>query len=237
MTAADGQGVVLITGTPGVGKHTTGRLLSEETGWPVIDVNQSARMAGLCGLNAACHDGGGSGGGGSGGGGGTSNARGIEVDVGELSEVIRLRLADQGSCIIVGHLAPYVTPPERTTLAAILRRNPRDLARVYRERGYAPSKARDNTGAEVLGTIAYDVFATFGKKAVQFDTTDREPAHTAARILDAVSSRLGGGGRGTPAVRPAVTGPGRGQTAATGDVVDWLGAAADGGALDELFGK
>lgn len=199
---------IVITGTPGVGKHTIGRLLAEKTGWPVIDINESARGAGLFPRTArrsnnvemvsdnesadnksdrnygSCDSAVGE---------DVINGRigeyfsdSIEVDTDKLSDIICLQLKDKERCIVVGHLAPHAVPAERVMLAVILRRSPQDLARIYKERRYTPEKTRQNTGAEILGILAHDTFVTFQEKTIQFDTTYRRPEDTVRRILDAV---------------------------------------------------
>lgn len=238
---------VIITGTPGVGKHTIGKLLAAETRWPIMDLNELACKAGLsdarsrggkkAGMAAGHHIPAAGGG----------NADGAPpakhpadpagaVDVDELACTTGLQLGEMGRCIVIGHLAPYVVPAERAVLAAILRRSPQDLVQVYKERGYSPEKARQNAGAEILGVVAHDAFSAFPKKAVQFDTTRKKPGDTAKRILDAADmqdrrargalSSRDAGGAATPPNAPS---------AAAGDTVDWLGDAARDGMLETFF--
>ena len=165
--------IVMITGTPGVGKHTVTKHLAQMAPtWKIIDVNESARRAGL--LNDYSH------------------TKGIAIDTDDLYHIMKHDiLAEPGDYVVIGHLAPYVTPQNDVILAVILRRNPYDLAKTYRERGYSESKSLDNTGAEVLGTIAYDTFAASYASTRQYDTTGQNPKDTAHRIFCAMRRACG----------------------------------------------
>ena len=169
----DFRRILLITGTPGVGKHTVARALqsrTEQTGdksWQTVDINEVARSAGLLDVEGSYDP--------------TSDT--TDVDAGALSGAVRGTLAAPGRYVVVGHLAPYVVPADDVVLAAVLRRNPYELVRVYEERGYSARKARENAGAEMLGTISFDTYAARYVATGQYDTTGRAPQETARVIL------------------------------------------------------
>lgn len=129
---------------------------------------------------------------------------GGQVDV----QILSAALADVSSdAIVVGHLAPYVVSPG--CRAAVLRRDPRQLLQVYREREYPDTKAAENCAAEILGVTAHDALERFGRRnTVQINTTGRAPGEAARMAAEA---------------------------APPGDAVDWLAEAAGRGELPSFF--
>ena len=74
----------VITGNPGVGKHTIANALSENSDFPILDINKIAKESGLFEKNEETND----------------------VDVEKLSKIIETKITKPS--VIVGHLAPYV---------------------------------------------------------------------------------------------------------------------------------
>ena len=149
-----------------------------DAGWQIVDINEVARAEGL--LDAA---------------GSYDPASDMtDVDANALSGATRGALAAPGRYIVVGHLAPYGVPGDDVVLAAVLRRNPDELIRVYEERGYSERKAKENAGAEMLGTISFDTYAARYGATGQYDTTGRGAQETARVILADVERLCRGGG-------------------------------------------
>ena len=162
---------IVITGCPGVGKHPIANEI--ERPWKIselIDINKIAIDAGLVEQSQDV----------------------IEVDVNRLkkhlepivSDIPRLHWMGRTG-LIVGHLAPYVLDVKHAHPCIVLRRNPYKLLDVYKKRGYAEKKIKDNLGSEILGIITNDAIKNFGrKKTFQVDTTDHTPKELAVRIHD-----------------------------------------------------
>ena len=149
---------VVVTGSPGVGKHTISKKIAESLRLPILDVNEVAIAAGLAGPDG--------------------------VDTDALGGVMERR---PGASVAVGHLAPYVLDADRVRTVVILRRSPYELVGVYRSRGYGEEKVRDNAGSEVLGTIAAYSHDKFGRKAFEIDTTKSSPDESASAVMSAIS--------------------------------------------------
>lgn len=174
--------IMIITGTPGVGKHTVAKAITQMTNdWQhIIDINESAYRAGLLDEYTDCNN--------------NNNKqnndkhnKSIEVDTDKLAHIIKQNIKVPKNYIIVGHLAPYVIQAtDNVIFAAVLRRNPYDLIKVYKKRGYTHSKSRENAGAEILGIITHDTFLASYKRTGQFDTTEKNPRKVARMILDAM---------------------------------------------------
>ena len=167
---------LVITGNPGVGKHTTTDLfVKQESSYQIIDINKFAIEGGF----------------------GDKIEDGIEVNTAELKDEIKKKISDKS--LIVGHLAPYVLDESDVDLAIVLRKNPYDLMDIYKKRNYQDSKMKQNAGSEVLGVIANDTIASFGKeKTFEIDTTQKTPKRVVEQINGIIKNQE------------------------RGDIIDWL---------------
>jgi len=139
--------VLVLTGNPGVGKHTVSRKLAEILGYEIVDVNKEAVKVGAAKQNDS-----------------------IDVDVEKTKKMLKEKISDKS--LIVGHLAPFVVSKELVSMAIILRKNPYELVQIYEQRNYSDSKKNDNLGSEILGIVAYDSIEKFGEdKTFQINTT------------------------------------------------------------------
>ena len=139
--------VLVLTGNPGVGKHTISKKLAEILGYEIVDINKEAIEEGMQKQNDS-----------------------VDVDVEKTQRMLKEKISDKS--LIVGHLAPFVVSKELVSMAIILRKNPYELIQIYEQRNYSDSKKNDNLGSEILGVIAYDSIEKFGEdKTFQVDTT------------------------------------------------------------------
>ena len=138
----------VITGSPGTGKHTVGKMLAEKTNLEITDINLLAKKSRLC-----------------------KEMNGIlEVDTKALSKIM-----ENTAGIIIGHLAPYVVKQAKTVI--VLRKSPYELEKVYEQRNYSKEKTSENIQAEILGIIAYDTLQIF-PDLIQIDATNCSPEMT-----------------------------------------------------------
>ena len=140
---------VVISGNPGVGKHTITKEISKILKLSIIDINNIARDAGLLEKNEDTYD----------------------VDTKKLGKILEGKISEKN--VIVGHLAPYVLDKNRVKKIIVLRRNPYDLISVYKERKYTEKKIIENIGSEILGIIAYDAINKFQEKTFQVDISGK----------------------------------------------------------------
>jgi adenylate kinase len=164
---------VVITGNPGVGKHTCAKLVSEKLGKAkLIDINRVILSNSAVALS--------------------SNAvNGIgEIDVKKTEKLILEEIKKAKDVVIVGHLAPYVIRATGIDLVAVLRRSPYQLAKIFRQRKYTPMKMKENIAAEVLGITLYDSVETFGKERVaELDATGKTPEDIAKDIVSKLQKK------------------------------------------------
>ena len=161
---------LVITGNPGVGKHTIADLfVKQNSSYQIFDINKFAIEKGL----------------------GEQTDDGIEVDTKKLkNEIQKLNLEKS---LIVGHLAPYVLDESNIEFVIILRKNPYELIKIYEKRKYQNSKIKENSGSEVLGVIANDSITSFGKKkSFEVDAPDKTPEIILKRIQDIMNNQESG---------------------------------------------
>ena len=160
---------LVITGNPGVGKHTIADLfIKQNSSYQIFDINKFAIEKGF----------------------GEETEDGIEVDTKKLKNEIQKLNLDKS--LIVGHLAPYVLDESNIGFVIILRKNPYELIKIYEKRKYQNQKIKENAGSEVLGVIANDSITSFGKeKSFQIDATDKTPEMILEKIHDVIDHKKG----------------------------------------------
>ncbi|MCV0410972.1 AAA family ATPase [Nitrosopumilus sp.] len=158
---------IVITGNPGVGKHTVAEKIAQRLGLVIFDINKIAKDAGLFEENQDTND----------------------VDTERLEKIIAEKISENN--LIIGHLAPYVLEKNQVKKMIILRRSPYDLIKVYKERGYSDEKIRENTGSEILGIISHDAISKFEEKTIQIDITGKTIQEAIEKVRVMMSSNEG----------------------------------------------
>ena len=152
---------MIITGNPGVGKHTVAKLLAKKLGLDLIDINQVAVKEGV--FEESDGD--------------------LDVDVKKLKKILGKMITKNS--LVVGHLTPYVISRKQVKIAVVLRRDPYKLISVYEKRKYSHQKAMENLGSEVLGVTYYDSINEFGSdRTFQLNTTDKSVSAIVKKIED-----------------------------------------------------
>jgi adenylate kinase len=164
---------VVITGTPGVGKHTVAESLSIIMGKiPILDINGIILSENL--LTTSLEN--------------NNNNNNKEVDIQKSYEFLSLLLSKNEfqNCIIIGHLAPYVINSQLVDFVVILRRSPYELKKIYQKRCYSDSKIRANITAEILGILSYDASKNFefSKLSELENSSNLVPSSVAQVIYD-----------------------------------------------------
>ena len=156
---------IVITGNPGVGKHTITQKISQKLNFPIIDINTLAKESEVIEKQENTND----------------------VDTTRLANIVKkIELNEK---IIVGHLAPYVIEKNQVKLVIILRRNPYQLERVYNERNYSEEKIKENIGSEILGVITHDTMEKFEEKAFQVDVSEKNIEQVVEKVLQVISKK------------------------------------------------
>lgn len=143
---------LVITGNPGVGKHTISKIIAKKFSYKILDINKIAFSS----MNLK------------------KKSSAVDVDIKKLKNNIKKLITKKS--LVVGHLAPYVLTKSQAKAVIVLRKSPYNLVSVYKKRKYSHQKMIENLDAEILGIIAYDSIKKFGKnKVYQIDTTKSTP--------------------------------------------------------------
>jgi adenylate kinase len=154
---------IVITGNPGVGKHTITQEVADKMKLSVLDINSIAKDSELFEKNGETND----------------------VDIKELKRIVEQKISENH--IFVGHLAPYVLTKNQVKVIIILRRSPYDLVSVYKNREYSDNKIKENAGSEILGVIAHDAINRFQEKTFQINVTGKTIPEVVERVINIIS--------------------------------------------------
>ena len=149
----------VITGNPGVGKHTVSKLIAKNLNLDLIDINKIAIESGTF----------------------VQKKETLDIDTKALQKILDKKITNHS--LIVGHLAPYVISRNKIKTAIVLRKNPYKLISVYKKRKYSKQKTLENLGSEILGITFYDALKKFGPtKTHQIDTSFSSVSKVVKRI-------------------------------------------------------
>ena len=159
---------IVITGNPGVGKHTIAKEIAKNLEYSIIDINQIAKDMDLFEENQDTND----------------------VDTEKLKK--NMNNKNLTGSIIVGHLAPYVLDKHQVKIMVILRRSPYDLITTYKERKYTDKKSKENTGSEILGIITHEALSKFQEKSIQVNTSGKNVEEVIKKVMSIISDNTEG---------------------------------------------
>jgi adenylate kinase len=170
--------VVLITGTPCVGKTTTAKALSAKLAAQYINLTDFAKTKNLTV--------------------GEDKERQttiIDEDAmrQKLSETINKAETD---VVVDGHYAAAVTPTELTTRVFVLRRNPKELKTFMTNCGFSEPKLYENLAAEILDNCLVEALENHTEpgKVCELDATGKTVEAVVAEILDVLENDVCFGG-------------------------------------------
>jgi adenylate kinase len=140
--------VILVTGTPGVGKTTVSRSLASKLDAAYISLAELVEREKLIS--------------------GVDKARGTLIaDTARVSkrmqEIIK---SSERDVIVDGHYAVDVVPPKDVHLVFVLRRDPSELKSVMENRGFKERKLWENLAAEILDVCLWDAVVACGSDRV-----------------------------------------------------------------------
>lgn len=162
--------VILVTGTPSVGKTTTSKLLTEKLSAEYINLTEYVKTNNLT-L-------------------GEDEQRQTtivnEQDLTEkLSETI-VQLKKE-NVVVDGHFAASVTPADLVDYVFVLRRNPKELKQEMIKSGFNDTKINENLAAEILDTCLVEALQT-QKNVCEVDVTGKTVENIVKEILDVLDN-------------------------------------------------
>lgn len=140
--------ILVLIGTPGVGKSSISESLATRLGGVHISLSDLVRNEGLsCGFD--------------------TKRETLIADEEKVSKRLKeISKKVEGYVIIDGHFAMDVITAVDVFLAFVLRRNPDELQEVLRERGFSEGKISENVAAEILDVCLFDAVKAYGEQKV-----------------------------------------------------------------------
>jgi len=164
--------VIVITGTPGVGKTVVSERLAAKLGALHINLGDLVEREKL----TSGYD---------------RRRRTLIADTGRLARRLQQIIRqEKGDIIIDGHYASAVVPRAQVTRIFVLRRHPQQLREQMEKRGFKGAKLWENLAAEILDVCLYDAIMNVGvKKMCQIDTTNKAVEDTVDEILSILNGK------------------------------------------------
>ena len=166
--------LIVITGTPGVGKTSISKILAEKLGAIHIDVNKLVLDEKL----DIGYD---------------KKRKCYIVDFEKVSKKLigKIKITSEDNLILDGHYATSVIDPKKIDRVFVLRCNPEELEKRLRERGYPQEKVYENLMAELLDVCFYDSIKNCGEDKVrQIDVTEKPSDEVVSEIISILAGEL-----------------------------------------------
>jgi adenylate kinase len=165
--------VILITGTPCVGKTTVAKQLTTKLDALYINLTQYAKTHGLTTGEDKKRQ--------------TTiiNEKAMQQ---KLTETIQA--THKHDIIIDGHFAAAVVPKHLTTHVFVLRRNPIELRKLMEKRGFTGTKLWENLASEILDVCLVEALREQEKEKIcELDVTGRTTENVANEIITVLDKR------------------------------------------------
>ena len=161
--------IILITGTPGVGKTTVSSILVEKIDACLVNINELVNEKHLYT--------------------GIDEERGykiVDLDAlfNEINEIIGNVDGPDKHIIVEGHLSHLF---ENSDLVIVLRANPDVLRDRMKTKGWGAAKIRENIEAEAIDICSYEAFEIHGDNVNEIDTSDILPEQVVDLIIDVIN--------------------------------------------------
>lgn len=140
--------VILVTGTPGVGKTAVSRLLASKLDAVHVNLSELVERENLIS--------------------GVDKARETLIaDTSRVSERIQEIIRESERDVIVdGHYAVDIVPAKNIHIVFVLRRDPDELKGFMEDRGFKERKLWENLAAEILDVCLWDAVSACGSDKV-----------------------------------------------------------------------
>ncbi len=164
--------VILVTGTPAVGKSTVSRLLASKLDAVHVDLTQLAEREKLTS--------------------GVDRVRKTLIaDTVSVSKRVQETLASsQRDVVIDGHYAVDVVAAEGVHMVFVLRRDPEELKGLMEDRGFERRKLWENLAAEILDVCLWDAVKAYGpNKVCEMDASGKSVEYIAEEMIAVLEGR------------------------------------------------
>jgi adenylate kinase len=164
--------VVLVTGTPGVGKTTVSQKLAFKLEAVYVGVTELVKKQNL--ITSV-----------------DKERKTLIADTEKVSKHLQEFLAKtEGIIIIEGHYAVDVVPKKDVNTVIVLRRDPRELKAALEKRGYDEKKLWENLAAEILDVCLWDALSACGAdKVCEIDVSGKTVETVVEEMLMVLEKR------------------------------------------------
>lgn len=159
--------VILITGTPCVGKTTTSKQLAEKLEAEYINLTDYAKTYNL----TLGED---------------KERKTMIIDEKKMRKKLEktINASDKVNIVIDGHYASAVTPKNLVTNVFVLRRNPKELKRFMEKCSFEGAKLWENLSAEILDVCLIEAMQNHEGKVCELEITGKSVEKIVGEILD-----------------------------------------------------
>jgi len=167
--------IIIVTGTPGVGKTIIGKLLARKTGSTFLSLGDIVRRNRL-------HEG------------FDRRAGSYIINERAVEKKLQKYFEDHQEKVIVfeTHFVSSIIHKTRGMVAVVLRLDPVVLARRLGARNWPKRKIWENVEAEIIDLSLYDAFKVLGKARVyELDATGKRPGNIVREVLNVLSRKEG----------------------------------------------
>jgi adenylate kinase len=164
--------IILITGTPAVGKTTLANKLSQNLSAQYVNLTELTEQEHL----AKSKD----------------KKRGTTIiDEAKMRRKLRSIIEKTETDLIIdGHYAAAVTPKAQVTNVFVLRRNPVELREFMKRRNYSQAKQDENLTAEILDICLVEALQKQEKQKIcELDTTGKTAEETLNEVLAVLNGK------------------------------------------------
>lgn len=159
---------VVIAGTPGTGKSSVCKEISETCGLRVVNLSQVAVEKGFVVMYDERRD-------------------TYVIDENKLANYIADLVKSSSGIIVIQTHYPEIVPRELVEAVYVLRTHPLVLEKRLLERGWSTRKINENVMAEILGVVVTNALMAFGEERVfEVETTNTRPEEVANLICSAI---------------------------------------------------
>lgn len=163
--------VILVTGTPCVGKTSAARLLEANLDALYINLTDLALRENLTSGRDESRD-------------------TVIVNESKMRRRIRelIEKTDKENVVVDGHYAVNVVPKNLVTLVFVLRRDPVELREFMKQRGFSEPKMMENLASEILDVCLVDAINVAGPgRTCELDVTGKSGEDIVMAMLEAIS--------------------------------------------------
>jgi len=148
--------VIAVTGTPGVGKSSTSKMLASKLGAMLISLGELVEKEKLYSEV-------------------DEKSGSLIPDIKRLSKRLREIISNSKQGVVIeGHYSVDVLPKSKVHLVFVLRRHPEELKTILEGRGFRGEKLWENLMAEILDVCLWEAVRRHGtQKVCEIDVTGR----------------------------------------------------------------